>query len=126
MPSALLRAEQGSIHLSEGTILGALFEHLVALSVHTYAEAAEATVGHLRARNQDHEVDLIVQHANGRILGIEVTFADRVGDADARHLRWLRDRVGDQLIDALVIYAGEYAYRRRDDIAVVPLALLGA
>jgi hypothetical protein len=24
-----------------------------------------------------------------------------------------------------VIYAGEYAYRRRDDVAVVPLALLG-
>jgi predicted AAA+ superfamily ATPase len=124
--SALLRAEQGSTHLSEGTILGALFEHLVALSVHTYAEAAEATVGHLRTRNQDHEVDLIVQPANGRILGIEVKLADRVGDADARHLRWLRDRVGDQLIDALVIYAGEHAYRRRDDIAVVPLALLGA
>jgi len=123
--AALLRAEQGSTNLSEGTILGALFEHLVALSVHTYAEASEARVSHLRTRNNDHDVDLIVQHADGRVLGVEVKLADRVEDADVRHLHWLRDRIGDDLIDAIVIYAGERAYRRCDDVAVVPLALLG-
>ena len=123
--AALLRAEQGSANLSEGTILGALFEHLVTLSVHTYAEAAEARVSHLRTRNNDHEVDLIVQHADGRILGIEVKLADRVGDVDAKHLHWLRDRIGNDLIDTVVIYAGEHAYRRHDEVAVVPLALLG-
>lgn len=124
--SALLRAEQGSANLSEGTILGALFEHLAALSIHTYAEAAEARVGHLRTRNNVHEVDLIVQHSDGRVLGIEVKLADRVEDVDTKHLCWLRDRIGKDLIDAVVIYAGEHAYRRRDGIAVVPLALLGA
>ncbi|KLL10029.1 ATP-binding protein [Protofrankia coriariae] len=123
--AALLRAEQGSTELSAGTILGALFEHLAALSIHTYAEAAEARVGHLRTRNNDHEVDLIVQHADGRVVGIEVKLADRVEDADTRHLRWLHDRIGKDLIDAVVIYAGERAYRRRDGVAVVPLALFG-
>jgi predicted AAA+ superfamily ATPase len=123
--AALLRAEQGRTTLSEGTILGALFEHLVALSVHTYAEASEARVSHLRTRNNDHEVDLIVQRADGRVLGVEVKLADRVEDTDVRHLHWLRDRIGENLIDAIVIYAGERAYRRRDDVAVVPLALLG-
>ena len=110
---------------SEGTILGALFEHLVALSIHTYAEAGEARVSHLRTRGNDHEVDLIVQHADGRVLGVEVKLADRVEDTDVKHLHWLRDRIGEDLIDAIVIYAGERAYRRRDDVAVVPLALLG-
>ena len=123
--AALLRAEQGSVNLSEGTILGALFEHLVALSIHTYAEASEARVSHLRTRGNDHEVDLIVQHADGRVLGVEVKLADRVEDTDVRHLHWLRERIGDDLIDAVVIYAGERAYRRRDGVAVVPLALLG-
>jgi predicted AAA+ superfamily ATPase len=123
--AALLRAEQGKINLSAGTILGALFEHLVALSVHTYAEAAEARVSHLRTRNNDHEVDLIVQHADGRVLGIEVKLADRVEDADTRHLHWLRDRIGADLIDSVVVYAGERAYRRRDGVAVIPLALVG-
>ncbi|MFY1634592.1 ATP-binding protein [Solwaraspora sp. WMMB335] len=122
---ALLRAEQGSTQLSESTILGALFEHLTALSIHTYAEAAEARVGHLRTRNGDHEVDLLVQHADSRVLGIEVKLADRVEDADTKHLHWLRDRIGKELVDGVVVYAGEHAFRRRDDIAVVPLALLG-
>jgi uncharacterized protein len=97
----------------------------VALSIHTYAEASEARVSHLRTRGNDHEVDLIVQHAGGRVLGVEVKLADRVEDTDVRHLHCLRDRIGEDLIDAIVIYAGERAYRRRDDVAVVPLALLG-
>lgn len=117
--------EQGSTQLAEGTILGALFEHLAALSLHTYAEAAEARVHHLRTRNGDHEVDFIVQRPDGRILAIEATLADRVNDADVKHLAWLNDKVGSDLIDAAVLYAGEHAYRRPDGIAVIPLALLG-
>ncbi|MBL0884944.1 ATP-binding protein [Myceligenerans indicum] len=122
---ALLRAEQGSPQLTEGTILGALFEHLTALSLHTYAEAAEARVHHLRTRNGDHEVDLVVVRPDGRVLPIEVKLADRVEDADVKHLNWLAGRIGDDLLDAVVIYAGEHVYRRRDGIAVIPLALLG-
>lgn len=123
--AALLRAEQGSMGRSEGTILGALFEHLAALSIHTYAETAEARVGHLRTRNNVHEVDLVVQRADGQVLGMEIKLADRVEDADAKHLHWLRDRIGKEIIDAVVVYAGEHAYRRRDGVAVIPLALLG-
>jgi hypothetical protein len=41
------------------------------------------------------------------------------------HLRWLRDRIGDDLLDAAVVTTGAEAYRRSDGIAVVPAALLG-
>lgn len=122
---ALLRADQGNTQLAEGTILGALFEHLTALSLHTYAEAAEARIHHLRTRDGRHEVDLIVVRPDGRVLALEVKLADRVEDSDVKHLSWLADRISDDLIDAAVIYAGEHAYRRRDGIAVIPLALLG-
>lgn len=123
--SALLRAEQGCAGLRSGSILGALFEHLVTLSLHTYAEAAQSRVQHLRTRNGDHEVDLVVVRPDGRVLAIEVKLADRVVDADVTHLRWLAGRIGDDLIDSVVVYSGEHAYRRRDGVAVVPLALLG-
>lgn len=122
---ALLRAEQGRAELSEGTILGALFEHLAALCVHTYADAADARVAHLRTRNGDHEVDLIVQRPDGRVVAIEVKLTDRVTDDDVKHLRWLRERIGRDMIDGLVLYAGERAYRRPDGVAAVPLGLLG-
>lgn len=57
---------------------------------------------------------------------MEVKLAAAVGDGDVRHLVWLADRIGADLLDAMVVTTGRYAYRRPDGIAVVPLALLGA
>ncbi|MFZ5623280.1 MAG: hypothetical protein ACOY71_02460 [Gemmatimonadota bacterium] len=42
-----------------------------------------------------------------------------------RYLQWLRQQIGDQVLDAVVITTGPHAYRRPDGIAVVPAALLG-
>ncbi len=108
-----------------GPLLGALFESLVTLSVRVYAQAAEATVHHVRTRDGDHEVDLIVQRADHRVVALEVTLSPTVDDRDTAHLRWLRDRLGDDLLDAVVITTGPHAYRRQDGIAVIPAALLG-
>jgi len=66
--SALLRgASPGPTIPRDGTLLGALFESLVTLSVRVYAQAAEATVGHLRTHRGDREVDLIVERDDGRV-----------------------------------------------------------
>lgn len=121
---ALAAAAQGpSSDLRRGSLLGALFEHLVTLSVRTYA--TDATVHHLRTRDGDHEVDLIVCRPDGRILAVEVKLAANVTDDDVRHLAWLRSKVGDDLVGAVVVTTGRDAYRRRDGVAVVPAALLG-
>ena len=123
---ALLQARPGEPRLPrDGTLLGALFESLVTLCVRVYAQAAEATVLHLRTRGGQHEVDLIVERDDGRVLAIEVKLARDVSDADVRQLAWLRGQIGDDLIDAVVVTAGRDAYRRRDGVAVVPAALLG-
>lgn len=108
----------------DGVLLGALFEHLVGLSAIVYAEASEARVAHLRALDGDHEVDLIVERGDG-IVAIEVKLAAAVGDYDVRHLHWVAERLGDRLLDAVIVTTGREAYRRRDGVAVVPAALLG-
>jgi predicted AAA+ superfamily ATPase len=109
----------------DGTLLGSLFESLVTLSVRVYAEAAEARVGHLRTHRGDHEVDLIVERDDGRVLAMEVKLAVTPGEDSVRHLEWLSRQIGDDLLDAVVITTGEEAYRRPDGIAVIPAALLG-
>lgn len=121
----LLRGEGERVADATGSWLGALFESLVAQSVRVYAEATNAHVGHLRTRDTTHEIDLIVEGSNRRILAIEVKLAATVDDADVRHLNWLQKQIGDQLADRIVITTGPYAYRRDDGVAVVPLALLG-
>lgn len=125
--TALLRGvTAGADSFSASSLLGRLFESLVTLSVKVYAQSCDATVHHLRDRNGEREVDLIVQGPDGRILALEVKLARNVDDSDVRHLHWLAQRLGDNLVDAAVITSGPYAYRRKDGIAVIPAALLGA
>ena len=109
----------------DGTLLGGLFESLVTLGLRVYAQQSEANVKHLRTFSGDHEVDLIVERADGRIVAFEIKLTSMVDDDDVRHLNWLAARVGDELLDRLVISTGASAYRRRDGVAVVPAALLG-
>jgi hypothetical protein len=108
----------------EGTLLGALFESLVTLSVRVYAQAAEARIAHLRTWSGDHEIDLIVERGQ-KIIAIEIKLGQTPDERDVRHLLWLRNQLGDELADMIVITTGQAAYRRADGIAVVPAALLG-
>ena len=109
----------------DGTLLGALFESLVTLGVRTFAQAAEASVRHLRTQRGEHEVDLIVERDDGRVLAIEVKLKAAIVDRDVRHLLWLRDQIRDELLDAVLVTTGPEAYRRQDGVAVIPAALLG-
>jgi len=109
----------------DGPLLGALFESLVTLSIRVYAQAASADVGPFRTKAGEREVDLIVQRGDRRVVAMEVKLAGAVDDGDVRHLRWLMDHLGDDLLDAVVITTGAEAYRRQDGIAVIPVALLG-
>lgn len=110
----------------DGTLVGGLFESLVSLSVQTYAQASEAHVGHLRTRTGEREVDLIVARADERVVALEIKLGRVAEDKDVRHLLWLREKLGEDLLDAAVITTGPDAYRRKDGIAVVPAVLLGA
>ena len=109
----------------DGTLLGALFESLVTQSIKVYAQAAEASVGHLRLRAGTHEVDLIVDRGDGRVLAIEVKLGAAIRTEAVRHLNWLERTIGSDLLDRVVITTGTEAYRRADGVAVVPAALLG-
>ncbi|GLY15710.1 ATPase AAA [Kineosporia sp. NBRC 101677] len=114
----------GDVLPRDGTLLGALFESLVTLSVKTYAQHAQAETFHLRTAGQ-REVDLIVEGEDQRIVALEVKLDGEVQAEDVKHLHWLREMIGDRLADAAVITTGRFAYRRPDGIAVVPAALLG-
>lgn len=109
----------------DGTLLGALFDSLVTQSVRVYAQAAEAQVRHLRTYGGNHEIDVVVVRDDGKVLAIEVKLARVATDEHVQHLKWLRDQLGEDLLDSIVITTGLEAYRRRDGIGVIPAALLG-
>nr|WP_182541286.1 DUF4143 domain-containing protein [Nocardioides ginsengisegetis] len=108
-----------------GTLLGALFEGLVALNLRVYAQAAEAEVRHLRTHRGEHEIDFIVAGSDGGVVALEVKLSATVHEDDLTHLNWLAAILGDDLRDAVLVNTGTHAYRRTDGIAVVPASLLG-
>lgn len=109
---ALLDGQPGGPPIPRGgTLLGALFESLVTLSIRTYAQANEARVHHLRTRGGEQEVDLVIGRRDGRVVAIEVKLSATVNDADLRHLRWLESSIGADLLDAAVITTGPHACR---------------
>lgn len=110
----------------DGTYLGQLFESLATMSMRVFAAPLSASVSHLRLGSGRREVDLIVERGSDRsIVAFEVKVGADVVDVDVRHLIWLREQLGDQVVDLAVLTTGEHAYRRRDGIAVIPLGLLG-
>ncbi len=122
---SLLRGTVGGPVIRNGLLLGGLFESLVTLSVRSYAQQFSGRTSHLRRVNGDHEVDLIVEAPDHRIVALEVKLSDSVTDDDVKHLNWLRSKVPDLIADAAIITTGPYAYRRTDGIAVIPASLLG-
>ena len=121
----LLLDGQGRVISGHGTLLGALFESLVTLTVRVLAQGLEARVWHLRTHRGEHEIDLLVEGRGGALVGVEVKLSASVTDRDVKHLLWLRDQLGDKVKDLVVVSTGPTAYRRGDGVAVVPLALLG-
>jgi len=115
----------GSDFRRDGSLLGRLFESLVTLSVRVFSQFAEAEVRHFRTQGGRREVDLIVERSDQRVAAFEVKLSATVSNQDVKNLLWLRDRIGADLIDAIVINTGSRAYRRPDGIGVVPAALLG-
>ncbi|MEZ7898158.1 MAG: DUF4143 domain-containing protein [Flaviflexus sp.] len=105
-------------------MVGPLFESLVTLGVQVAAQSWESKVFHLRNNAGEHEIDLIVQ-GDGQVLAIEVKLAHSVSDTNVRYLLRLREQIPDRVADLVVVATGTTAYRRRDGVAVIPLALLG-
>lgn len=126
-PDTLLDARAGGEFavLRDGPLFGTLLESLATLCVRVYASRLGLDVSHIRTARGEHEVDLVVHSRDGRMLAFEVKLGATPDDRDVRHLHWLAERVGDDLIDRVVLTTGRRGYRREDGIAVVPLALLG-
>lgn len=124
LAAALLGVDTDGLR-RDGRLFGALFESLVVHTIRVFSQRHDATVQHLRTNAGRHEIDIIVERPDGRVLAIEVKLGPDVRSSDVKHLHWLREQIGDRLVDTVVVTSGALARRRDDGIAVIPLAALG-
>ena len=114
-----------SFDIKYGSIIGRLFEALIHLCLNTYASVNNAKLFFVKTYKGDREIDFIIQKGS-KVIACEVKFSPTVNTSDGKHLMWFMDKVGSTCRDAMIITTGGIAYRRKDGIAVVPAALLGA
>ena len=107
-------------------VLGRLLDTYVAAQLRPLVEltAPRARLLHLRDTNGEHEVDLIVEHPDGSVIACEVKATAAPDRSDARHLRWLADRLGPLFRRGIVFHTGPRSFQHDDDIWYLPIAAL--
>lgn len=81
---------------------------------------------HLRQHDGRREVDVVVEAADGRVVGLEITATAAPSRDDARHLAWLRDQLGDRFVAGAVVNTGRWIFPLAERITAVPIAALWA
>jgi uncharacterized protein len=123
--AAALRLDAQAM-VTDGDLLGRMLDTFVVaqLRPETVIATSEPRLYHLRTEAGRHEVDVIVELGGGRVLGIEIKTAAAPGDADARHLRWLREELGDRMIAGAILHTGPRVYALSEGIIAAPIATL--
>jgi predicted AAA+ superfamily ATPase len=105
--------------------LGGLVETFVFGELTKAASLADTSARIYYLRDRDgREIDFILEARDGRIVAIEVK-ASTSPSADAtRHLRWLRDKIGERLVAGIVLHLGEHVLPHGERILAVPLSAL--
>jgi len=124
---AALRATPDRL-LGDLKLLGFLFESLVVRDLRVYAQAVDAQVSQYRDSG-GLEVDAIVEAGNGRWMAFEVKLGHgQIDDAAASLTRFAERidtaRCGNPAVLGVIVATG-YGYRRKDDVAVIPIGALG-
>jgi predicted AAA+ superfamily ATPase len=105
--------------------LGGLLETFVFSELTKASALAETTASIYYFRDPDgREVDFVLEARDGRVVAIEVKASASPGGDATRHLRWLRDRLGDRFVVGIMLYLGEHTLPHGDRILAVPSSAL--
>ncbi len=112
--------------MREGQLLGAVLESFVMAQVRAEVALADPVMRlfHLRTGGGRQEIDLLVEVGRDRLVAIEVKASAAVTRRDARHLIWLRDRLGERFHAGVVLHTGPRAFELDADIVAAPIAAL--
>lgn len=125
LSAALIGADRRAI-LRDVDLLGRMIDTFVVSQLRPELTLGRlpVTMFHLRQDGQK-EVDILLEERNGTLVAIEVKAANDVNRSDARHLLWLRDKLGPATVRAsIVFYTGSHVIRLDERVWAVPICSL--
>jgi uncharacterized protein len=114
--------------LRDGDLLGRLLDTFVVAQLRGELAVCEARprLYHLREEHGRYEVDVVAELGGRSLLAFEVK-ANAAPDRDtARHLTWLRDRLGERFLHGVVFHTGPGLFELSERISAVPICALWA
>jgi predicted AAA+ superfamily ATPase len=124
--TAVMRANPEAI-LHDFEYFGFLFEALCARDMRVYAQRNDGDVYHYRDKS-NLEADMVVQLHDGRWGAIEVKLGQKQIDEAAVNLLKLKEKIDSGKMREpsflMVLTGGQYAFRRKDGVLVVPVGCL--
>lgn len=70
------------------------------------------------------EVDILLEHESGKIIGIEIKTSETVGIEDFKHFRVMRETIGESFLRGIVLYAGHQILSFGPDLLALPISSL--
>lgn len=106
---------------------GALLENFIAAELIKQASwsRVQPALFHFRTHS-GHEVDLVLEGRDGRLVGVEVKASRSVSPADFRGLATLKEAAGKRLHRGIVLYGGDNVLPFGDNFVAAPHSALWA
>lgn len=123
--AAQLRVDEAGV-MRDGDLLGRLIDTFVAAQLRPEVALTEpgADLYHLRDTGGRHEIDLLADMGARGIVAMEVKATAAPTRAMAKHLRWLKDQMGDRFLAGVLFHTGPSVIDLEDRILAVPIASL--
>lgn len=112
--------------LRSGDLLGRIMDTFVVSQLRPELEVCQqgVTMYHVRQEGGSHEIDLLLEAPDGAVVGVEVKAGSTPDRSDAKHLIWLRDRLGDRFVCGVVFHTGPRPFRLDERIHALPISAI--
>ena len=109
------------------TLAGPLLETFVAAELARQRTWSDAVVDLHHFRDRDGaEVDLVLERRDGCVAAVEIKAGRSVSQSDLRSLKLLRDRVGKEFMNGVILNCGDAVRPLGDRLTVMPISALWA
>jgi uncharacterized protein len=125
--ASVLRLDSHAV-LRDGDLLGRLLDTFVVAQLRGELAVCETRprLYHLREEHGRYEVDVVAELGGRDLLAFEVKANAAPNRDTARHLTWLRDRLGDRFRHGVVFHTGPGLFELSERISAVPICALWA
>jgi uncharacterized protein len=124
--AALLGANEAQLEINP-VLYGGLLETFVMNELRKLASWSDLQpkAFHFRTQTQQ-EVDVVLERANGQLLGFEVKASATVTANDFKGLKTLQAAIPDRFVHGIVLYSGDKIIPFGDHLSAIPLTSLWA